>query len=56
MFLARSPVIRPSRVSPSSAYWTAARPCIDRNASLRVSVQATGRPRLRAAATIAPWW
>ena len=55
MLRARSPVIRPSRVSPSSANCTAARPCIESIASLRVSVHATGRPSARAAATIAPW-
>ncbi len=51
----RSPTIRPSAVSPSSAYCTWPRPCIESIASLRVSVHFTGQPRLRAAATTAAW-
>ena len=45
----------PSLRSPSSPNCTWPRPCIESIASLRVSLQATGRPRWRAAATIAAW-
>ena len=47
----RSPVNRPSSVSPSSTYSTWPRPCIESIASDRVSVAFTGRPSRRATAT-----
>ena len=48
---ARSPVKVPSRLQPSSTYWTWAREWgRATRSSLRVSVQVTGRPSRRATA------